>query len=345
MTDKSSNAASSIIPMDKLKGMIYTIRGMQVMLDSDLAEIYEVETKNFNRAVKRNVERFPTAFRFQLTQKEFDDLRCQVGTLNADESLRCQIGTLDAEPSSPLRSQNTTLDKENLKSQNATSSKRGRGQHRKYLPYVFTEQGVSMLSAVLRSDTAIKVSIQIINAFVEMRHFLQNNASIFARLDSVEKRQLAFEIKAEENFDRVFNALEAAEPPSKGIFYNGQVHDAHSFVSGLIRKAQKSIILIDNYVDDTVLTLLTKRKKNVSATIYTKKLTQQLALDLEKHNQQYPAITVETFADAHDRFLIIDEAVIYHIGASLKDLGKKWFAFSKFESGALEMLQKLGGAK
>jgi hypothetical protein len=311
MADKSTKAALSIVPIDKLQGMIYTVRGMQVMLDSDLAAIYVVETKIFNRAVKRNIERFPEAFRFQLTQEEFENLRCQIGTSSSDETLG---------------------------SQNTTSNHGGR----RYLPYVFTEQGVSMLSAVLRSDTAIKVSIQIINAFVEMRHFIQNNASIFARLDSVEKKQLAFQIKAEESFDRVFNALESAEPPSQGIFYNGQVHDAHSFVSSLIRKATKSLILIDNYVDDTVLTLLAKRKKTVSAKIYTKKLSKQLALDLEKHNQQYPSITIETFADAHDRFLIIDECEIYHIGASLKDLGKKWFAFSKFESGAVEMLQKLG---
>jgi phage regulator Rha-like protein len=279
MADKSTNAAISIIPIDKLQGMIYTVRGMQVMLDSDLAEIYEVETKSFNRSVKRNIERFPVTFSFQLTQEEFENLRCQLGTSSAGEPLRCQIGTLNTEPTPPLGSQNATLDKKNLKSQNTTSSHGGR----RYLPYVFTEQGVSMLSAILRSETAIKVSIQIINAFVETRHFMQNNASIFARLDSVEKRQLAFQIKAEENFDRVSNTLESAEPPSKGIFYNGQVHDAHSFVSSLIRKANKSVILI--------------------------------------------------------------WGEIYHIGASLKDVGKKWFAFSKFETGALEMLQKLGGAK
>jgi hypothetical protein len=217
----------------------------------------------------------------------------------------------------------------------------GRGKHRKYLPYVFTEQGISMLSAVLRSDTAVKVSIQIINAFVEMRKFIQHNASVFARLDSVERHQIIFESETEKNFEKVFQALEAGEPPKQGIFYDGQVYDAYSFVADLIRKAKKSLILIDNYVDDSVLTLLCKRKKGVAATIYTKNISKQLALDLKKHNTQYPPITLEVFKDAHDRFLILDEKEIYHIGASLKDLGKKWFAFSRFESGTVEMLSQL----
>lgn len=308
----------SIIPLSNIKPLIYTIRGQQVMLDSDLAEIYEVETKFFNRAVKRNIERFPDTFRFQLTQEEHDSLRSQWVTPSPDDSLRCQIGTLEKE---------------------------GRGQHRKYLPYAFTEQGVSMLSAVLRSDTAIKVSIQIINAFVEMRRFIQGSASLFARLDSVEKRQLALETKTAENFEKVFQALEASAPPKQGIFYDGQVHDAHVFASDLIRSAKKTLILIDNYVDDTVLTLLTKRKQGVTASIFTKSISKQLDLDLEKHNAQYPPIEIKTFKDAHDRFLILDERDIYHIGASLKDLGKKWFAFSKFETGALDMLKKLGDGK
>jgi len=291
---------NTIIPLKYIQGMIFTIRGVPVMVDRDLADIYQVENKRLNEQVKRNLSRFPEAFRFQLTDAEKEQL---VANCDRFDSMK----------------------------------------HASSNPYVFTEQGVSMLSAVLRSETAIKVSIQIINAFVEMRHFLQSNADLFARIDSVEKRQLQFESKTEALFEKVFEALEAAEPPKQGIFYDGQVHDAHTFVSDLIRKARKSLILIDNYVDDTVLTLLAKRKKTVSVTIYTKKLSKQLALDLQKHNQQYSPITVETIADAHDRFLIIDERDIYHIGASLKDLGKKWFAFSKFETGALEMLQKLRG--
>jgi phage regulator Rha-like protein len=332
----------SIIPLNNIRALIHTIRGEQVMLDSDLAEIYGVETKVFNQAVKRNIERFPKAFRFQLTEEEYDSLKTRLESSSSDEGLRSQNATL--EESENLRSQNaTSRDAGALRSQIVTLDKGGRGKHRKYLPYAFTEQGVSMLSAVLRSETAVKVSIQIIHAFVEMRRFLQANASVFARMDSMEKRQFALESKTMENFEKVFQALEAAEPPKQGIFYNGQVHDAHAFVSELIRKAKKSLILIDNYIDDSVLTLLTKRKKGVTASIYTQSISKQLTLDLDKHNAQYPPIEIHTFKDAHDRFLILDERDIYHIGASLKDLGKKWFAFSKFETGAVAMLDKLGG--
>jgi len=328
----------SIIPLNNIRALIHSIRGEQVMLDSDLAEIYGVETKVFNQAVKRNIERFPETFRFQLTEEEYDSLKTRLEGSSSDEGLRSQNATL--EESENLRSQNaTSSDAGALRSQIVTSSHGGR----RYLPYAFTEQGVSMLSAVLRSETAVKVSIQIIHAFVEMRRFLQANASIFTRMDSMEKRQFALESKTMENFEKVFQALEAAEPPNQGIFYNGQVHDAHAFVSELIRKAKKSLVLIDNYIDDSVLTLLTKRKKGVTASIYTQSISKQLTLDLDKHNAQYPPIEIHNFKDAHDRFLILDERDIYHIGASLKDLGKKWFAFSKFETGAVAMLDKLGG--
>jgi hypothetical protein len=290
----------ALVPMKNLQKMIFTVRGIQVMIDRDLAELYQVENKRLNEQVKRNIARFPESFRFQLSDHEKNEL---VANCDRFEALK----------------------------------------HSTVNPYAFTEQGVSMLSAVLRSDTAIKVSIQIINAFVEMRRFLQHNANVFARLDSVERRQITFESETEKNFEKIFQALEAGELPKQGIFYNGQVYDAYSFVADLIRKANKSLILIDNYVDDSVLTLLSKRKKGVQATIYSKAISKQLALDLKKHNGQYPSITIEVFKEAHDRFLIIDEDEIYHIGASLKDLGKKWFAFSKFESGAVEMLAKLGG--
>ena len=295
-----------------IQSMIVTVRGVQVMLDRDLAVIYGVETKVLNQAVKRNMERFPQEFRFQLTQSE-------------DQQLATNWERLD------------------LRSQVVTSSRHG---GRRYLPIAFTEQGVSMLSAVLRSDTAVKVSIKIINAFVEMRRFIQNNAQVFTRLDAVEQRQLVFESETEKNFEKVFQALERQEePPKQGIFYDGQVYDAYRFAAELIRKAKKSLVLIDNYVDDSVLTLLSKRSSAVSCTIYTKAISKQLALDMEKHNQQYPPVDIKSFKEAHDRFLIIDGTEIYHIGASLKDLGKKWFAFSRFETGALEMLQKLEGKK
>lgn len=281
--------------------MIFTIRGAQVMIDRDLAKIYQVENKRLNEQVKRNISRFPDEFRFQLTNTEEEQL---VANYDRFYSLK----------------------------------------HSSVNPFVFTEQGVSMLSAVLRSKTAIKVSIKMINAFVETRRFIQNNAQVFARLGSVERRQITFESETGRNFERVFQALEETdEAPRQGIFYDGQVYDAYTFVCDLIRSAEQSLVLIDNYIDDSVLTLLSKRAESITASIYTNSISKQLALDLKKHNQQYPPISIETFKNAHDRFLVIDEKSIYHFGASLKDLGKKWFAFSKFETGAIEMLNKLGG--
>jgi phage regulator Rha-like protein len=291
MKNKQSITLTGVI-----ENRIFTIRETQVMLDSHLAELYGVETKVINQAVKRNAERFPSTFLFQINEKEW----------------------------------------ENLKSQTVTSSSEHGG--RRYLPYAFTEQGVAMLSAVLKSTTAIKVSIQIMKAFVEMRKFIGENAAIFHRLDKVERKQ----IEADEKFDRVFTALEKKDKnPEKGIFFDGQIYDAYSFIAGLIRNAGKSIILIDNYIDDTVLTLFTKRKKGVKLTIYTKAINKQLQLDIIKHNAQYEPIQVMEHKHAHDRFLIIYEKELYHIGASIKDIGKKWFAFSKMSSEVFSMLEKL----
>ncbi|MDN3672009.1 ORF6N domain-containing protein [Flavobacterium branchiarum] len=285
-----------IIISKEIRNLIYTIRDKQVMLDSDLASLYQVETKNLNKAVKRNIERFPASFCFQLTDEEASYLRFQFGTSNLNYG------------------------------------------GRRYLPYVFTEQGVAMASAILRSDIAVKVSVEIMEAFVEMRRMLISNASLFHRLDKIELRQL----EADQKFEEIFKALESDKLHSeKGIFYNGQVFDAYSFVSDVIRSAGSSIILLDNYVDDTVLTLLGKRNTNVTATIYAKSISNQLRLDLQRYNSQYPPIEVEIFSDAHDRFLIIDDTELYHIGASLKDLGKKWFAFSRMDIEVGRMLQIL----
>ncbi len=309
ITDAMSN---ELIVSESIKNKIHYIRGFQVMLDSDLAELYNVETKQINRAVKRNGERFPEHFCFQLTEKEYASLKTQFAT-SSENSLRFQFGT----------------------------SKLERGG-RRYSPYVFTEQGVSMLSSVLRSETAIKVSIQIMDAFVAMRKFIYKNAEIFNRLDSVETKQLEFQIKTDKKFEKVFEAIEDKSFQKKqGIFYDGQIFDAYSFVCDLIKNAKKSIILIDNYVDDTVLTLFSKRKKFVEAVIFTKNFSKQLKLDLEKYNAQYEQIRIKEFNNSHDRFIIIDKKEIYHFGASLKDLGKKWFAFSKFDKDAAEMLHKL----
>ena len=287
----------AIGPME-IKSLIYTVRGKQVMLDSDLASLYQVETKNLNKAVKRNIERFPVSFCFQLTEKEVENLRFQFGTSSLNYG------------------------------------------GRRYLPYVFTEQGVAMASAILRSDVAVKISVEIMEAFVEMRRMLISNASLFHRLDSIELKQL----EADQKFEELFKALESDKLHSeKGIFYNGQIFDAYAFVSDIIRNAKSSIILLDNYVDDTVLTLLGKRNITVTATIYTKSISNQLRLDVQRYNSQYPRIEVEIFADSHDRFLIIDGTELYHIGASLKDLGKKWFAFSRMDIEVGRMLQFLNG--
>ena len=274
-----------------IEPLIKVIRGQQVMLDKDLAMLYGVEVKVLNQAVKRNVERFPNDFRFQLTKEEC--LRSQIVTLNGKQ-----------------------------------------GQHLKYMPYAFTEQGVAMLSSVLRSQTAIEVNIQIMRAFVSMRHFMVNNASVFSRLETIEYHQLEMQQHLQESdkrIDEVFRRLgEGNAKPKQGVFYNGQIYDAYTFVSGLIKSAKRRIILIDNYVDETVLTLLDKRENGVSAVIYTQQISRQFQLDIERHNAQYAPIDVETFRLSHDRFLCIDDDV-YHIGASIKDLGKKWFGFSKME--------------
>jgi len=303
---------TQIINVGRIQNRIYTIRGLQVMLDSDLAELYGVESKRLNEQVKRNIERFPESFRFQLTKEEVDNLRSQIVTSSADFSLRSQIATL--------------------------KTGGGRGQHRKYLPCVFTEQGVAMLSAVLRSETSVKVSIEIMQAFVVMRRFMLSNADMFKRIDSLEVRQL----QTEKKVDAVLDAIGTQElEPRQGIFFNGQIFDAYSFTSNLIRRAKVSIRLVDNYVDDTVLTVLSKRRKGVTVTIYTPRISKQLRLDLEKHNAQYPGVEIKKLDKSHDRFLIIDDIQLYHIGASLKDLGKKWFAFSRMDSIVGDVLGRL----
>jgi len=284
------------VTSDNIRQRIFTIRGLQVMLDKDLAELYGVENKRLNEQVKRNIERFPEKFRFQLTKEEKIEL---VANCDRFKSLK----------------------------------------HSTVLPHVFTEQVVSMLSAVLRSETAIKVSIQIMDAFVGMRKFIANNAAIFQRLDKIEQKQLVTDTR----LDKVFEALEAGEiKPKQGIFFDGQIFDAYVFVADLIKSARQSIVLLDNYVDESVLLLLAKRNENVRATIYTKNISKQLKLDLKKHNQQYPAIEIKAFKHTHDRFMILDNRSIYHIGASLKDLGKKWFAFSKMDKMSLELIGRLG---
>ncbi len=281
---------------EEIQNKIYTIRGLQVMIDSDLARLYCVETRRLNEQVKRNADRFPKEFMFQLTKEEADNLMSQI----------------------------------------AISSSRHGG--RRKLPYAFTEQGVAMLSSVLHSDTAIQISIRIMEAFVSMRRFMLTNAQIFQRLGTLEVKQDQTDLK----IDDVLTAIENKSiQPKQGIFFDGQVFDAWKFVSDLVRSARKSIVLIDNYVDDTVLTLFAKRNMGVSVTILTKTISKQLEQDVKKFNKQYPFVTLNVFTVSHDRFLIIDDNDVYHFGASLKDVGKKWFAFSKMDIGAVDMLENL----
>ena len=299
MNDKIENREEYPMPAnyeqsatsENIESLIREIRGQQVMLDRDLAVLYGVETKRLNEQVKRNIKRFPEDFMFQLTKEEC--LRSQIATLNE-----------------------------------------GRGQHLKYMPYVFTENGIAMLSSVLRSETAIEVNIRIMRAFTSMRRFLLNNAGVFQRLSTMEYHQLEMQQHLQESdkrIEEVFRRLDMGmAQPQQGVFYNGQVYDAYTFVSDLVKTAKKSIVLIDNYVDETVLTLLDKRHEGVSAIIYTQQISRQFKLDIDRHNEQYPPIDVATFRLSHDRFLCIDEDV-YHFGASIKDLGKKWFGFSKME--------------
>lgn len=293
-----------------IQNKIYTVRGIQVMLDEDLAVLYGVETKVFNQAVKRNIERFPEKFRFQLTENEYENLRSQIVTSSLDDSLRSQIATLEK-------------------------------QHggRRYLPYVFTEQGVSMLSAVLRSQTAIDVSIKIIDSFVEMRKFISSNANVFGRFERIEQRLSLHD----ENFNKIFNALENKnKKPTQGIFYNGQIYDAYAFVNDLLKSAKSEVVLVDNYIDDTTFTLCSKYQ-NINFTIYTQSINKQLKFDFQKYNKQYKNVELKETKNFHDRFLIIDKNEIYHIGASIKDLGNKVFAFSRLniDINSFEFLEEL----
>ena len=285
-----------IVSKEMIQNKIYTVRAMQVMLDSDLADLYQVETKQLNRAVTRNLKRFPESFRFQVMKEEYDEI------------LRCQFGT----------------------------SSIGHGG-RRYMPYVFTEQGVSMLSAVLKSDTAVEVSIKIMEVFVMSRKLIGTQFPMFERLERIEQRISHHD----EKFKILFDALEdTSSTANQGIFYDGQVFDAYVFIANLIKSSKISIKLIDNYIDESVLILFSKNQ-NIQVTLYTNNISKQLKLDLKKYNTQYAPIEVKKLDVSHDRFLILDDTEVYHIGASLKDLGKKWFAFSKMDIESLEILERL----
>ena len=284
--------------VQNIENKIFTIRGVQVMIDKDLAELYGVETKALNQAVKRNERRFPADFRFQLNDEEKNEL-----VTNCDHL-------------------------ENLK-------------HSYTNPYAFTEQGVSMLSAILKSDIAVDISVKIIRAFVELRKIYNSNSLLFSKVEALEKRQLSYEFKTDIKLEKVLDALEdKSKLPTQWIFYDGQIYDAYAFINDLLKKAQKEVLLIDNYIDETVFTLFSKYP-NLNINIYTHTISKQLELDFAKYKSQYDNIKLQEFKKSHDRFLIVDNIDIYHLGASLKDLGKKWFAFSKFEIESFDILEKL----
>lgn len=284
--------------INDIKNMIYTIRGKQVMIDSDVAMLYHYETKNVNKAMKRNIERFPEDFCFKLTDKEFLNLRFHFGT---------------------------------------SSLKREDYGGRRYLPYVYTEQGIAMLSALLKNEIAIQVSINIMRAFAEMRRFVMINGQIFERLTKVEYELLEHNKK----FDIVFNELQKSQEIEfkQKIFFNGQIYDAYSFIINIIKKAKEKILIIDNYIDDSILEMLKKKNKGVEIVILTSSKCDITKLDISKFNKQYPILKVATSNNFHDRFIVIDNKELYHIGASLKDLGKKCFAISMIED--TEYIQKI----
>jgi hypothetical protein len=275
---------------ENIKNLIYTIRGKQVMLDSDVAMLYQYTTKSINKAMKRNINRFPEDFCFQLTEKEVENLRFQFGT--------------------------SSLKKENYGG-------------RRYLPYVYTEQGISMLAGVLKNEIAVQVSINIIRAFIEMRKFISLNGKLFKRLTNVECKILEHDKK----FDIVFNELQKDEKMEfkQKIFFDGQIYDAYSLIIDIIKKAKQKILIIDNYIDDSILKMLSKKNQKVEVVILTLQNSKLNKLDITKFNKQYPVLKLAYTNKFHDRFIVIDNKELYYVGASLKDLGKKCFAISKIE--------------
>ena len=297
MNGESTNALVGPFDADDtIKSRILTIRGVQVMLDRDLAALYGVEAKTLNRQVKRNIERFPEDFMFQLSRSECS--RCQIGTLNM-----------------------------------------GRGSNVKYLPYAFTENGIAMLSGVLRSQAAIEVNIKIMRVFNAMRHALASMAPILARIEETERRQLEYgsrqiadQQRNEERFDTIFKAMDGGEFPPQKVFFDGRHYEAYSFAKKLVGKATKSILLVDGYCDDVTLDILSSKRGGVKVTVATVEKTPITDTAIAKFNKQNPTLEVKHTGKFHDRFLVIDDKELYHFGASLKDLGRHYCAVSKMDA-------------
>ena len=307
--DKDTNGITDLLEARDIKSMIYTIRGQQVMLDSDLAMLYQVETGNLNKAMKRNQKRFPKELCFELTKKEFDDLNFQNG-ISREHGGRRKPG------------------------------------------YVYTEQGIAMLSAVLRSDIAICVSIYIMKTFVEMRHYYAREEFLLDRINELEVKHIeseikreAFEEKTEKKFDEVFDYISSHCESNQKIFFDGQIYDAFSLITSIIRKASKEIILIDGYADIDTLNILAKKNDGVDVKIYTFASAKLTNKDISNFNSQYPTLTIKKTPVFHDRFIILDGQTAYHIGASIKDAGKKCFGISLLTDPKMvsELLNRLNG--
>ena len=297
---------TSLVNTSEVRNLIYSIRNQQVMLDSDLAVLYQVETKRLNEAVRRNLSRFPENFRFQLSEDEFESLRSQIATSKAEKETAPRGG-------------------------------------RRYFPYVFTEQGIAMLSAVLKSDIAIAVSIRIMESFVEMRKYMASTSLLHERLNAIEVRQTSYQKETEERFEKVFDYIAAHEESEQKVFFDGQIYDAFSLIVSLITKADSKLVLIDNYVDVDTLNLLSKKKEGVATTIYTLDNKMLSKADVNKFNAQYPFLNIKYTKKFHDRFLIVDDKYGYHIGASIKDAGKKCFGINLIQDTDMirDILQRL----
>ena len=289
---------------EEIKNLIYTIRGKQVMIDSDVAMLYHYETKKVNQAVKRNIDRFPDRFCFRLTKSEFDVLRSQIVTSK-------------------------------METDNKTENRGGRRE----LPYVFTEQGIAMLSGILKSDIAVQVSINIMDAFVEMRKFMNTNKNLYEKVINIENKIDNKFIQYDKKFDVIFNQLQQEENIKQQIFFEGQIYDAYSIIVDIIKRANQKILIIDNYVDDSVLKMLTKKKNNVEVVILTSNKSNIQNIDVQKFNKEYPLLKIAKTNKFHDRFIVIDNIEMFHLGASIKDLGKKCFGINKIED--LEIIEKI----
>ena len=291
------NELIPVVTNEEIKNLIYTIRGRQVMLDSDVAKLFNYATKDLNRNVRNNIERFPEYYCFRLTEDEYKSLRCKNFTLN----------------------------------------KNGRGEHRKYLPYVFTEYGITMLAGLLKSEIAVSISIKIVNAFIEMRKVLNLNGQVFERLTKIEYKILDYDQK----FDEEFNELQYRVEVDQKIFFEGQIWDSYSLIIKIIKEAKFKITIIDNYIDYSILDMLTKRNKNVEVNLLTSEKSSISKLDIQKFNKEYGMIRLAKTNKIHDRFIIIDNEILYHLGASIKDLGKKCFGINKIiDKNVIEILER-----